>query len=943
MLLARSHSHYSLLSSVPKIKALIQDAKKKGYTTIALTDEDTSSGWVEFYDTCKEEGINPALGVTIRLSNISDAPSGFSRQNQGFSKVVLIAKNTSGYKDLLELISLARTQKEEPVYHLDLEDLKSKFDIANNLFVSLVCDDHEFHTSIKNSKTQQSEQILAQYLKFVPASSLLIELINPDYQGNEYITENQDILKIANQYGAFAIASPGPRFLDPSDEEAFKVVLAIKKQVRLDGISLQRDFQLPSKLELEKRFPRFTESFQTKRLEDQINIEILTNYDKHADDAFFPKFILPSEQAPDQRLRWETYIGLFVLYHSDQLGRQEWENKYPYNARDELFEQAKNIKPDPDKLGGYDLGYWDKTSIIDYIERMEYELNIIITKGYADYFLVFGDIMRYCRSQGIVTNTRGSAAGSLVGYLNNINVLDPLRYNIPFERFLNPFRPSPPDIDGDFADDRRDNVIEYITSKYGSQSVSQIVTFGTMLPRAAVRDVGRVLGIPYKKCDRLSKLIPTAPQGRKTTFAWAFETSAELKEVYENDTDTQRIINIALKIEGNHRHASSHAAGLLITPTKLTDYTALQWDSDHKMIVAQYDMKVCEKVGLVKLDILGITNLAILGNAIELTKNRRGEDIDLLNINTHDKKAFELLAKGRTMGTFQLSGGGMTRWLIQLQPTKVEDLMAMVALYRPGPMASIPEYITRKKDPKKIKYLVPEMKEWMEASYGIFVYQEDLLMTAINLAGYNWGEADVLRKGMGKKIQAVIEEQHPKFVDGAIKNGGLSREKAEEIWQLMVPFGAYGFNKAHSSSYGMVAYWTAYMKAEYTVEFMTAYMTAESNNLDKIASAISECKEIGVSVLPPDVNKSFDSFTIENDSTIRYGLSSVKNLGSDVIRFIISEREKNGNFESIEDLVIRMSEYSGFNKRSLEALILSGSLDLLGEKTLSQAGVGVKV
>ncbi len=943
MLLARSHSHYSLLSSVPKIKALIKDAKEKGYTTIALTDEDTGSGWVEFYDACKEEGINPALGVTLRLSNISDAPSGFSNQNQGFSKVVLIAKNNAGYKDLLELVSIARTQKENPVYHLDLEDLKAKFDAGNNLFVSLVSDDHEFHSSITNTNLKQAEQILSQYLKFIPASSLLVELINPDYQGNTFAQQNQNIVEIANKHSIFAIASPGPRFLDPRDEEAFKVVLAIKKQVRLDGISLQRDFQLLSKTDLDKRFTGFEQTLNTEILENQINIEILTDYDKHADDSFFPKFILPPEQSPDQRLRWETYIGLFVLYHSDQLDRPTWVEKYPYEKRHELIEAAKNIIPDPKKLGGYDAGYWDKTNITDYIERIEYELNIIITKGYADYFLVFGDIMGFCRGQGIVTNTRGSAAGSLVGYLNNINVLDPLRYNVPFERFLNPFRPSPPDIDGDFADDKRDKVIEYVTDKYGSLSVSQIVTFGTMLPRAAVRDVGRVLGIPYKKCDRLSKLIPTAPQGRKTTFAWAFETSAELKEVYENDADTQRIINIALKIEGNHRHASSHAAGLLITPTKLTDYTALQWDSDHKMIVAQYDMKVCEKVGLVKLDILGITNLAILGNAIEITKQRRNEKIDLLNINIYDKKAFELLAKGRTMGTFQLSGGGMTRWLVQLQPTKIEDLMAMVALYRPGPMASIPEYIARKKDPKKIEYLVPEMKDWMEASYGIFVYQEDLLMTAINLAGYDWGEADVLRKGMGKKIQAVIEQQHPKFVEGAVEIGGLDKNKAEEIWQLMVPFGAYGFNKAHSCSYGMVAYWTAYMKAEYTVEFMTAYMTAESNNLDKIASAISECREIGVNVLPPDINKSFDSFTIEDDTTIRYGLSSVKNLGSDVIKFIITEREKNGEFISIEDLIIRMSEYTGFNKRGLEALILSGSLDLLGEKTLSQIKVGAIV
>jgi DNA polymerase-3 subunit alpha len=733
------------------------------------------------------------------------------------------------------------------------------------------------------------------------------------------------------------VLSPASRYLEKEDEEAFRVVLAIREQTKLAEISLIRDFDLPKVTDLQAQFDFLPDITGTQDLEDQIDIKLQTDYDKHADDAFFPKFKLPSEQQPGQRLIWEAYIGLATRLMPGTKTKQDWQQEYPYNKRLELKEFVAQITPDTSKLLGYPSSYWKEKSVKDYIDRVEYELEIIIQKGYSEYFLVFGDIMGFCRENGIVTNTRGSAAGSLVGYLTNINVLDPLIYDIPFERFLNPFRPSPPDIDGDFADDKRDLVINYIRDRYGDTKVSQIITFGTMLPRAAVRDVGRVLGISYKKCDRLSKLIPIAPQGKKTTFDFAFETSDEVREVYEKDEESRRIVDISRKIEGNYRHASSHAAGLLITPTELTDYAPLQWDSEHKMLVSQYDMKVCEKVGLVKLDILGITNLAILGNAIALTEQRRKIDIDILNIDVSDPKAFELLASGRTMGTFQLSGGAMTRYLVDLRPTRVEDLMAMVALYRPGPMANIPEFIKRKRNPKLAKYFVPKMKDWMEPTFGILVYQEDLLLTAIEVAGYDWGEADVLRKGMGKKIQAVIEGQHPKFVEGCISHGGLSREKAEEIWQAFLPFAAYGFNKAHSASYGMVAYWTAYMKAEYTVEFMTAYMTSESNNLDKIAAAIAECRELGVEVLPPDVNNSYDNFSIENDQIIRYGLKSVKNLGVDLIDYIISERNQSGKFDNIENFLERVGVRGLLTKRNVEALILSGALDSLGAKVLQES------
>jgi DNA polymerase III subunit alpha len=937
MLLGRSYSHHSLLSSVPQIKNLIKNAKAKGYTSIALTDEDTGSGLVEFYSACKASEVKPVLGVTLKIPNVSDSQGSFGN-NKHFSKVAILAKDSSGYKSLLELITVARTTQEDPNYHINFTNLSDQIKKNRNFFLVLAGNDHELINTLRTGDFEKAKSILEKYCTVIEAKNLLVELAYPLNQETETEVKevNLKLIDLCRNFGVRYLASCAPRYLDNDDEETFRTVLAVRNQVRLGEIKLTRNFHLASEAELRQLYEYAPEALDTINLENEITTELRTDYDKHASEAFFPKFHLDTGQTPQLRITWESYIGLLQRFDPRIKSRSELKVEFPYEKLSELTKYSRNVVPDTSKLLGYPQDYWRGKNIVDYVERIEKELDIIITKGYSDYFLVFSDIMQFCRDNDIVINTRGSAAGCLVGYLTGINILDPLVYDIPFERFLNPFRPSAPDIDGDFADDKRDLVIKYITETYGNDKVCQIITFGTMLPRAAVRDVGRVLGVSYKKCDRLSKLIPTAPQGRKTTFEWAFETSRELKEFYEKDEEAQRIINICKKIEGNYRHASSHAAGVIISPTALTDYTPLQWDSEHKMVICQYDMKIAEQVGLVKMDILGIRNLAILGNAIKLAEDRTKQDIDLLNIDLHDTKSFELLAKGRTMGLFQLSGPTMTRYLVELEPTKVQDLMAMVALYRPGPMVNIPEYIKRKKNPKAIKYYLPQMKKWMEPSYGILVYQDDVLYTAIEIAGYDWGEVDTLRKGMGKKIKEVIDSQHVKFVEGAQKHSNLSESQAEDIWNLVVPFSAYGFNKAHSSNYGMVAYWTAYLKANYPAEFMTALMTSEASNLDKIAAAINECQELGLQVLPPDVNKSFDSFTIENNTTIRYGLSSVKNLGSDVIKFMIQNRAQNREFRTIEDFLERISQFQGFNKRSLEALIWSGSLDSLGKTVIDK-------
>lgn len=937
-MLLRSYSHYSLLSAVPKLPKLIATAKERGYTSLAITDEDTTSGLIEFYESCQKSQIKPILGVTLKITNLSQSAGTYSR-HQGFSKVALLAKNEQGYKNLLELVSLARTVKEQPSYHVDLTDLQayysSQSDVNLNFFV-VITEDHEFAEKIRSGRKDLAAKILQKYTEAIGASNVIVELLNVRFKDNqdEIKRINLEIAELCDKVGAYYKASPAPRYLDSEEAEPFQVVLAIKKQTKLYDIELERDFGLPSLQDLRAVFDYLPGATDFSDLDAQIDIKIRTDYDKHASEAFFPHFELPEGQDYAGRLRYDTYIGLMSLFESSQKSRAEWRQIYTYELTDKLKEDCLNIVPDTSKLLGYPSDYWQKKNMKDYVDRIERELDVIISKGFPSYFLVIGDMMQYCRNNGIVINVRGSAAGCLVGYMVGIGILDPLVYDLPFERFLNPFRPSAPDVDSDFADDRRQEVIEYLVNKYGKDNVSQITTFGTMLPRAAVRDIGRVLGISYRKCDQLSKLIPIAPQGRKTTFQFAFDTSNEFKQVYERDEEAKRIIDIALKIEGNYRHSSVHAAGVIITPTKLTDYCALQWDSDHKFVACQYDMRIAEKVGLVKMDILGITNLSILGNAVQKAEERHQTKINLYNIDITDQKAFNLLAAGKTMGIFQLSGAVMTKYLVQLEPGKVQDLMAMVALYRPGAMANIPDYIKRKHDPRLVSYMVPEMQEWMSPSFGILVYQDDLLYMCIRLAGYDWGEVDTFRKGMGKKIKEVIDSQHEKFVEGCIKHSGLTREKAEEIWEVIVPFSAYGFNKAHSANYGMVAYWTAYMKANYPAEFMTALMSSEEGDMDKITSAINECVEMGIQVLPPDVNLSDHGYTIRDDKTIIYGLGSVKNLGADVIDHIIKERQKNGHYQDMEDFLDRVSEFPSFNKRSLEALIFSGALDLLGEKVL---------
>jgi DNA polymerase-3 subunit alpha len=514
--------------------------------------------------------------------------------------------------------------------------------------------------------------------------------------------------------------------------------------------------------------------------------------------------------------------------------------------------------------------------------------------------------------------------------------VDPLTYKLPFERFLNPERPSLPDIDMDYADNRREEMIAYAKQKYGEDRVAQIGTFGTMMAKGSVRDVARALGYPYTIGDRISSMIPLGSQGMPMTIKHAMEMVPELAEAYKKESDTKRIIDLAKKMEGCVRHVSVHAAGVVIAPKPLYEFAPIQYDPKGGNIITQYDMHYIEDVGLPKFDFLGIRNLAILADAVRLVKMLRDEDVNLDKVPLEDKLTFEMLARGETMGLFQLNGSGMTVYLKQLKPTTIHDINAMVALYRPGPIEMIPEYIKRKEDPSQVRYLDPRMKDILDQSYGVITYQDDVMMIAIKLAGYSWLEADKLRKAMGKKIPAEMEAQKEKLLTGFVEHG-LSEKKSQELWELIEPFAAYGFNKAHAASYGRVAYQTAYMKANFPVEYMCAILTAESGDVEKVAEIIGEAVKMGITVLPPEINASFADFTVVNNSNvpgegiIRFGLLTIKNFGSDIADAIIAERKLRGPFKSITEFLERIT-HKNLNKKSLEALVKSGAMDNFGER-----------
>jgi DNA polymerase III subunit alpha len=893
------HSHYSLLEAIPQIPALVKKAKSLGMTHIALTDSNNMYGAIEFYKECKANDIVPIIGVEINVAKKSMYENTDSPENKIY-KMVLLAKNNIGYKNLLKLVSFAHIEpKGKTIPCLDLEKIreyKEGLSILSGLTESFLWE------KLRQDDFESSGSFVQKCIDYFD-KEFYIEIGNlPNIEDGVKVRENT--IKIAKEFNIKLLASYNVHYLGAEDRSALKTLMAISNDIdaneRHKRLYEKGYYNLYSEDDVLKHFADIPDAVtNTQNLAEECDLDI------ELGKWVFPDFKVASGLSPYDELRKITFDG---------------------------FDKRKIAK--------------DESTL----NRVEYELSVIESKGYTVYLLIVADLLHFAKANGIYSNIRGSVSGSMVTFLSGITNINPIEFEVPFERFLNPERPSAPDIDMDFADTRRDEVISYAADKYGHDKLAQIGTFGTMAARAAVRDVARAMKYPYMVGDRISKLIPLGKQGRQMTFDKALEESPEFKKEYEENRETKDIVDTARSIEGNARHMGVHAAGVVISPTDLYDYTPIQYDTKGEgKIITQYDMYSVEDAGLLKFDFLGLGNLSIIAEAVKLIEQHRGVYVDIDQIPLDDKKTFEMLSRGETVDTFQMNGGGMTKFLMELKPNSINDINAMVALYRPGPLQFIPDFIKRKNNPDTIKYMDEALEPILAKTYGILVYQDDLLMMAIKLAGYTWGEVDKFRKAVGKKILEEMAMQKEKFIKGCVSHSGWDEKKAREIWAWIEPFASYGFNKAHSVSYGRVAYNTAYLKANYPAEYMTAVLNSEEGEIDKVTVTVKDIKRMGIIVLPPDINESEAKHIIKKNyiqkneishDAVQIGMNTIKHLGSDAVLEIVKERDQNGKYKNLSDFLKRINARV-LNKKSIEALIKSGSLDQLGERGYMLANIDI--
>ena len=875
------HSHYSLLDGLPKIDALVSAAKEQGATALALTDHGALYGAIEFYQTCRAAGIKPIIGVETYV-----APEGHRNKRAKVDEknhhLVLLAANNEGYQNLIKLVTIAHL---EGFYYRPRIDHDLLRQYSRGLIALSACLKGEIPAAILNDDLAGAERLIQTYQDIFGRDNFYLELQHhPSRPQQEQV--NAALKSLSAATNAPLVATADSHYLRPEDAEAQDILLCIHLKKQLsdpDRMSMAADdLSLKSAVEMAAIF-----AATPAALANTVSLAARCNVTIELGRVQLPHYDVPSGAAPMDELRRLAEAGIAGRY-----GRA--------------------------------------TAVIQ--ERLAYELSVIAKTGFASFFLIVQDFVNWAKNQGIVVGPgRGSAAGSIASYLLNITNVDPLKYNLLFERFLNPERIAMPDFDIDFADVRRDEVLRYVEQRYGSDHVSQIITFGTMAARAAIRDVGRVLGLPYAYCDRVAKLIPMF-----ATLDKAMAEVAELKDIYQNDPEAKRLLDGAKKLEGVARHASRHACGVIITKEPLDHYVPLQYAGpDDKSIITQYSLHPIEDLGLLKIDFLGLSNLTTLETCIRLVKKTRGIDLDLDASAYDDPATFRLLQRGETTGVFQLESGGMRRYLRELKPTSLEDIIAMVALYRPGPMELIPQFIAGKHGKVKPTYLDPRLEPILRPTYGVAVYQEQVMQLARDIAGFTLGEADVLRKAVGKKITKLLREQRDKFIVGAV-HSGTKKNVAEKIFDFIEPFARYGFNRSHAACYAVIAYQTAYCKANYPAEFMAALLTSDQHNTDRIAIEIDDARRMGLQVLPPDLNESAASFTVVDDASgqpkrIRFGLNAVKNVGDHLVSAIMAERQAGGLFASLDD-VLRRVQHKDLNKKSLESLIKVGALDAFGER-----------
>ena len=874
------HTEYSLLDGSNKIHEYVARVKELGMNSAAITDHGVMFGCIDFYRAAKAAGIKPILGCEVYVAPGSRFDREAGQTENRYYHLVLLAENNQGYQNLMKIVSKAFI---DGFYYKPRVDLELLEEYHEGIIALSACLAGEIAKNLTRGFYEEAKKAALRYQEIFGEGNFFLEM--QDHGIPEQQRVNQQLLRMHQETGIELVVTNDVHYTYDTDVEAHDILLCVQTGKRLQDEDRMRyeggQYYVKSPEEMLKLFPYIPEALEnTQKIADRCDVEIEFGVTK------LPKFDVPAPYTS-----WE-YL-----------------NKLCYDGLKERY--TENL----DELG----------------KRLEYELGVIQKMGYVDYFLIVWDFIRFARDHDIMVGPgRGSAAGSLVSYTLGITKLDPIKYDLLFERFLNPERVSMPDIDVDFCFERRQEVIDYVVEKYGKDRVVQIVTFGTMAARGVIRDVGRVMDLPYAQCDSIAKMIPTE---LNITIDKALKMNPELRTLYETDETVKKLIDMSRRLEGLPRHTSMHAAGVVISQKSVDEYVPLSRASDGS-IVTQFTMTTLEELGLLKMDFLGLRTLTVIQNAVKLAEQNQGVKLDIDHINYEDKKVYEMLGAGKTDGVFQLESGGMTSFMKELKPESLEDVIAGISLYRPGPMDFIPQYIKGKNNADSITYDCPELEPILKPTYGCIVYQEQVMQIVRSLGGYTLGRSDLLRRAMSKKKAAVMEKERQNFVYGNAEEGvpgcvnrGIPEQIANKIYDEMIDFAKYAFNKSHAAAYALVAYQTAYLKYYFPVEFMAALMTSVIDNPSKVAEYILSSRKMGIAILPPDINRGYSSFSVDGKS-IRYGLSAIKGVGKPVIAAIVAEREERGLFKNLRDFIERMSGRE-VNKKTIENLIKAGAMDEL--------------
>ena len=874
------HTEYSLLDGSNKINEYVARVKELGMNSAAITDHGVMFGCIDFYRAAKAAGIKPILGCEVYVAPGSRFDREIGQAEDRYYHLVLLAENNHGYENLMKIVSKAFV---DGFYYKPRVDMDLLQEYHEGIIALSACLAGEVAKNITRGMYEEAKSAALRYEKIFGKGNFFLELQDHGIPQQQRV--NQQLLRMSQETGIALVATNDVHYTYDTDAEAHDILLCVQTRKLLSDENRMRyeggQYYVKSPEEMAELFPYIPEALEnTQKIADRCEVEIEFGVTK------LPKFDVPAPYTSWEYLNKLCYDGLKERYSGD------------------LTELEK---------------------------RLEYELGVIKTMGYVDYFLIVWDFIRFARDHDIMVGPgRGSAAGSLVSYTLGITKLDPIKYNLLFERFLNPERVSMPDIDVDFCFERRQEVIDYVVEKYGKDRVVQIVTFGTMAARGVIRDVGRVMDLPYAQCDAIAKMIP---EELNITIDKALKMNPELKNLYTTDEMVKKLIDMSRRLEGLPRHTSMHAAGVVISQKSVDEYVPLARASDGS-IVTQFTMTTLEELGLLKMDFLGLRTLTVIQKAVKLIEKNKGISLDMDHVDYNDKAVYDMLGVGKTEGVFQLESAGMTSFMKELKPESLEDVIAGISLYRPGPMDFIPQYIEGKNNPDSIHFLCPQLEPILSATYGCIVYQEQVMQIVRSLGGYTLGRSDLVRRAMSKKKAAVMEKERQNFVYGNEEEGvpgcvnrGISEEIANKIYEQMMDFAKYAFNKSHAAAYAVVAYQTAYLKCHFPVEFMAALMTSVIDNPPKVADYILSCRRMGIAILPPDINKGDSTFSVDGGG-IRYGLSAIKGIGKPVIEAIVAERNQRGDFTSLRDFIERMTG-KDVNKKAIENFIKAGAFDEL--------------